>query len=124
MNNERDAILQVVDHYVQGSFRGDRALLESAFAADAKMHGIMGGRYVTMSAAAFIDGICQSPSMADSGVDFRVETEVAGVYGDIAAAVVHEHNFGGTTDFVDMFQLVKNEGAWRIVSKTFCTADL
>lgn len=120
MEKEKEAIRQAIDCYVQGSYRADRNLLKRAFQQDAKMYGIMRGQYVMMDAAAFIDSLCSSRSMEEEGVDFCAEVDITTVCGNVAAVVVQEHNFGGAMDFTDLFQLVKTNEGWKIVSKAFC----
>lgn len=120
MELEKETIAQVIDAYTQGSFQGSRVLLEKAFMQDAEMYGSMNGRYVAMTAKAYMDGICQGKSMADSGTDFRAEMVACSIYDHVASVVVREYNFGGTSDFTDLFHLVKIGAEWKIVSKTFC----
>lgn len=119
MNNEIRSVLKTVKYYSDGVFECDQKKLKKAFSKNAVLNGVIGERYVAMSAADFIEGMMQGPSMKDAETDFRSEILSADVSGILASVVLREYNFYGKQDYIDFFQLIKVGKVWKIVSKAF-----
>ena len=109
-------IHRLLELYIEGSAKGDGDKLREVFHEDARMYGMAGGIRYDVPIAEFIEEAVAMP--ADTG---KYEGRVTSLtqLGDVAAAVVAEDGCWGEVSFVDFFQLVRIEGAWKIVNKCF-----
>jgi hypothetical protein len=120
-NRLEDAALvrQVLDRYVEGS-GGDVDLLRSIFHPEALMNGYFGGHLGIGSPEPFFAEVAKmDPSKPTS--EYHAEIESIEVMGDVASARLVETGFLGS-DFVDFFHLIRVEGEWKIISKTYYQA--
>ena len=110
------SIRSVLDRYVEGS-RGDVDLLRSIFHPEARMNGYYAGHLGIGSPEPFFAEVAKMEPSAPSG-NYHAEIESIEVMGDVASARLVETGFLGS-DFVDFFQLIRIEGEWKIISKTY-----
>ena len=106
-----------VQLYVDGVAKGDAAALEQAFNEGAWMYGAMAGDRLDMPITEMIKMIAAKPADVDgtfNAVVRSVEEE-----GDAAVVTLEEQGFWGALSFVDYFSLVRIDGSWKIVNKTF-----
>lgn len=114
--NDYDEIVRVCGLYAEGASKGDVGKLKEAFHEDARMFGqIVGWRY-DMKITDFFDLAAAKP--ADTGT-YRNRVLSVQQVGDAAMAVVAEDGYWGTVSFVDFLSLVRINGTWKIVNKTF-----
>lgn len=109
-----NAVRAVVEQYIDGSRRGDAALLRSIFHPNAVMVGWLNGKLLDGSPEMFFqmaDGHPQPASYQATVADVRVT-------GRSATATLVEQGFAGL-DFVDCFHLIEADGKWRICAKLF-----
>ena len=118
---DEDAVAAVVHRYVEGYINADVAKLRDVFAHDAVMNGHVGDRLVMGSPEAFIQRVASEPPLASQGLELNYEIELAVVTGNAASVVLKEFGFGAF-DFTDHMHLLKRDGAWKIISKTFSTS--
>ena len=116
--NEVKAVIQA---YIDGTYEADVEKLKSVFAKNAVMNGYLGPDCVLATPSVFVDDIASAPSMKSAGDAYDAQIESIHIEGDIASVVVSETGFRGSATLVDIFQLVKIDGAWKIVSKLFTT---
>lgn len=123
MNNhdEMKAVLAVMNDYIDGSYNADIDKLKGAFHEKAVMNGYLGPDCVIATPEAFIADIAGAPSMASAGDPYDVQIEQVYIEGNIASVTVSETGFRGAATLVDVFQLIKEDGSWKIVSKLFTT---
>ena len=114
---ETDQITRAVDLYVEGCREGDADKLREAFHPDARMWGSMLGQRYDVPIGDMIAMVDGKPVDVDGSYQARV-TSVEQT-DDVASVVLAEEGFWGTVSFVDHFDLVRIEGTWRIVNKTF-----
>jgi hypothetical protein len=115
--DQREAIAEVMQLYMDGTADGDVAKLKAAFHENAWMFGAMGGQRFDMPINDFFALIEKMPLKTDDHFDSRlVSIEQTG---DAASAVVAEDGAWGTVSFVDYFTLAQIDGAWKITNKTF-----
>ena len=114
------AVRALIDRYVEGFVTADEGLLRSVFADDAVMNGYLGGVLIEGTPDPFITNTTSRPALADSGDSYPYEVEHLSVTGDAASAIVREPDFGPHS-FVDHLHLLKRNGIWKIISKTFTT---
>jgi hypothetical protein len=114
---ERDAIVAVVDRYIEGVSKGHATALEQAFDERAWMFGTAGGQRFDMPIAQLIELATQMPLDSDGG--YRAEVLAVEQVGDAAQVRLAEDGCWGGVSFVDLFTLAKIDGEWKIVNKTF-----
>ena len=110
------SVRRVLDTYVQGS-GGDVERLRSAFHPDARMNGYFMGNLGIGSPEAFFSEVAKIDPASATG-EYHAEIESIQVMGDVATATLVETGFMGS-DFVDFFHLIRVDGEWKIISKTF-----
>ncbi|MEL7465073.1 MAG: nuclear transport factor 2 family protein [Pseudomonadota bacterium] len=113
-------VRRVITQYVEGYIQADVAALNDAFAADAVMNGYLGDRLIEGAPSAFIENVGKAPSIASRGLSPRYEIGEVEIRGNAAAVTIHEYGFG-EHNFTDFMHLLKRDGAWKIISKTFST---
>ncbi len=106
-----------VQLYVDGVRAGDAAKLEQAFNEGAWMYGSVGGTRYDVPITEMIKMIEAQP--ADVGGSFRATVRSVEEEGDAAIVTLEEEGFWGALSFVDWFSLIRVDGAWKIVNKTF-----
>lgn len=117
-NHLRDvtAVREVVKLYIKGS-AGDVELLRSIFHPDALMNGYFNGHLGIGSPEPFFTEVSKLQG-SPPGEHYQGEIESIEVVGDVATARLVETDFLGS-DFVDFFHLIRIEGEWKIMSKTY-----
>jgi hypothetical protein len=113
-------VREVVDRYIDATYRGDAEALRSCFHESAVMSGYLGEELLTGGPERFFQDIASTPSMESTGAPYVAETTSLEVVGSAASVRVDETGFFGRFAFSNWFHLVKGEdGAWLIVSKLF-----
>ncbi|MFF0970327.1 nuclear transport factor 2 family protein [Streptomyces sp. NPDC003703] len=113
-----DGVRAAVEAYVSAVCAGDPQAVREAFRPEAYMWGYLGRELVSAPIGAF----CQVVA-ADSGErawtrTYTYDIRSIEVSGEVAVAVLDERGYQGE-DFTDHFSLVREDGQWRIASKTF-----
>ncbi len=119
IENEETAVKQVLDSYAEAVYNGDAQTLGMLFHPTAVMNGYLGDRLLIGGPKPFLDDIAEHPPMAESAPGFTWRFSAVHVSGRTATATLHEKGFFGAFDFVNYFHLLKEDGRWRITSKTF-----
>ena len=114
------SVRAVLDGYVKGS-AGDVELLRSVFHPDATMNGYFSGHLGIGSPEPFFAEVAKLDASAPSE-HYHAEIEAIEVIGDVATATLVETGFLGS-DFVDFFHLIRVDGEWKIISKTYHQAS-
>ena len=120
-NLAEQAVRQVIHKYIDGTYQGDVKSLKDCFHPQAVMNGYLQGQLITGGPEPFFADIASKPSFADSGIPYKGEISSVDVAGDVASVTVKETGFGGSMAFTNYFHLLKDQGVWKIVSKTFTT---
>lgn len=108
------AVRSVIMEYVEGTAQQDPARVKGAFHPDAVMSGYIGGNKLVGSPQPFLDHLeAEAP-----GAGYTAEIAQIDVTGLMATARLLEDDLFGLS-FVTEFHLLKEDGAWRIVSKLF-----
>lgn len=113
---EYNAVLKELSKYIEGCAKADGSIMSSAFHADAVMFSTTESAVTRVPIQALFDGIStdfkpSNPSSAVVTVD---------IVGDVASARVDTDDLDGFR-FSDFFHLLKANGEWKIVTKTFHT---
>ncbi|MFF8811287.1 nuclear transport factor 2 family protein [Streptomyces pactum] len=117
-----DAVRAAVEAYVAAVRAADPEAVRAAFRPDARMWGYLGEELVSAPIEAFCEVVA-----ADSGADrwargYTYTIRSVEVNGPVAVAVLDESGYQGH-DFTDHFSLVREDGEWRIATKTFVRHD-
>lgn len=114
-----EEIRKVIELYVEGTRKGDVDLLRSVFHEKAIMSGDLGE----------IKMVLDSPEHFFRDIDGQVASEAYSyeIYAiaqcaDIASARLKENNLKGQ-NFMNLFQLQKINGEWKIISKLFTSTQ-
>ncbi|PLS21004.1 nuclear transport factor 2 family protein [Neptunicoccus cionae] len=113
-------VQRVITQYVEGYIHADAEALKGAFASDAVMNGYLEDRLIEGTPEVFIRNVGTAPSLASKGISPRYEVGEVEIRGKAAAVTIQEYGFGGR-NFTDYMHLLKRDGSWKIISKTFST---
>lgn len=113
---EYNAVLEALSKYIEGCAKADGSIMSPAFHADAVMFTTADSAVTRVPVQALFDGISKdfkpsNPNAAVVSVD---------IVGDVASARVDTDDLDGFR-FSDFFHLLKANGEWKIVAKTFYT---
>jgi putative lumazine-binding protein len=114
-----DGVQVAVENYVKGVSENNPGIVASVFREDARLWGFLGGiEVVSMSVSEFVTVVSTAPDPAQWIADYTHRIRSIEVSGDTAIAVLEESGYLGA-DFTNYFTLVKQDGQWKIASKTF-----
>jgi hypothetical protein len=108
------SIVEVARDYYNGMCSADEVLLKRAFHPNACIIGYYQGSLAWNSRDDFID-FCKS--MADEATLDEVRIEATDIVGDTAMVTVVDRYLGEW--YTDYLTLLKIDGRWQIVNKTF-----
>ena len=111
---ERDAIANVVQHYLNGAKSGKGADMKPAFHEDATIFGYVGGELFAGPIQKLFDW------NDENGPATGLQSRIAGidVAGTVATVRLELDNWTGHR-FTDLFTLLKVDGEWKIMNKVF-----
>lgn len=113
---ERSAIETVIRDYLEGMIYGELDKLRRAMHAQCIVAGHYLGNYDFMPREAFIDQLKgEPPEKPGTPIVFSIQS--VDITGDTAIAKVRDDCLGSS--FTDYLTLIKHEGQWQIVAKTF-----
>lgn len=118
-----EAVKDLFAQYFDAVYRADVAKLRTLFHPQAAMYGYLGPQLLAGTPEPFFADLASKPSMAENRDDCRCVTRHISVTGNIAEATLLVDGFYGAACIEDHFHLVKENGAWKIVCKTFTTID-
>jgi len=114
--DDYNEIVRVLGLYMEGASKGDLGSLKEAFHDDASMYGHIEGWRYDMPITQFFDVAVAKPG--DTG-SYRGRVLSVNQVGDAASAVVAEDGYWGSVSFIDFMTLIRLDGVWKIVNKTF-----
>jgi len=107
----------VIEEYVAACTARSVERLRAIFHQEARMSGYLMGQCLVGSPQPFYDAVAGAP--AETGA-YRAQITDVAVTGQVASVTLEEQGFLGLS-FTDYFHLVRIDGRWWIVSKTFTT---
>lgn len=119
--SEEQAVRRVIQQYIDGTYQGDVKSLRDCFHPKAVMNGYLQEQLLIGGPEPFFENMGNAPSMAKAGAPYKGEITFIDVVNNVASVTLKETGFGGDMDFTDYFHLLKEQGKWKIVSKTFTT---
>ena len=115
---ELSAIRDVAEKYAEGCQTGNIALLRSIFHPQAMMYGVSGDNVVMTPIEGLYAYIEANDPPQKTGEPHQSIVSAIRVEGNAATVeTVQESAFG--SDYTNFFQLLKIEGKWMIVSKSY-----
>lgn len=115
--DEHRAIAKLLEDYFRGLYTGDVALLRSVFHPQAALFAQPGGEPYHKGLEAYLDGVARRQSPQARGERFRMQLLALDLMHDLAVARVHVPALGH--DYYNVLSLLRQDGRWRIVNKTF-----
>ena len=112
------AVHQVMQQYVDASRNAEVSVLKDIFHPNAIMPGYVEDDLWIGGPEPYFEELASRPSLAASGADYRAVITAIEVTGRVASAALKETNMFGM-DYTDYFHLLKENGKWRIISKTY-----
>jgi Putative lumazine-binding len=113
--SEIDAVKVPLQNYIQGHETGNADFIRRAFTKDAKVMGYMGGNFISWGIEEYTGRFSGRP--AEDEAQRKRSFEVLDVTEDAAVAkVVLDYPL---VKFSDYMSLLKIDGEWKIVAKSF-----
>jgi len=114
-DSEKAAVRVPLENYIKGQETGDGEYIKKAFHTEGNLIFIREGKYTTRSFAEFIKGFTGKPAADEK--DRKRSIESIDVVGNAAVAkVILDYP---TVKFTDYFTLLKIDGEWKIINKSF-----
>lgn len=117
INNDQQAIKEVIKLYFIGTYQADEAMLRQAFHPEARITGNIDKQIFDWSLTDFILRIKSHPSAASQNEKYNKEIIVMDITNN--AAMVKARVTVGTHIFTDYITLLKIEEKWIIRNKSF-----
>ena len=112
---EEEAVRQTIEYYFKGHATGDGEYHKKAFHPEAKLFWIREGQLATRTSAEYIAGATGKPAADEAQRKRWIET--VDVTGNAATdKLVLDYPTGRFTDYMS---LLKIDGQWMIINKTF-----
>ena len=113
--SEEAAVRAALEHYMRGHSTGDGAHFRKVFHPEAKLFFNREGKLTTRTSEEYISGARGTPAADEAQRKRRID--FVDVTGDAAMAKI-TLDYPDVT-FTDYMSLVKVDGEWKIVNKTF-----
>ena len=114
-HSDKDAVMVPLENYLKGHATGDGEYFKKAFHTEGSMMWMRDGKYTTRSFAEYIAGATGKPPADEAQRKRRIGT--VDVVGNAAVAtIILDYP---TVKFTDYMTLLKINGEWKIVTKTF-----
>jgi hypothetical protein len=117
MIDDYDAIVKVIQLYIDGAGKGDIKLMRRAFHPEARLFGEADGERYDIGMEEYFKLSAESP--LNNGGRYRARIVSVEQFGPAAAVVLAEDGCWGAVSFVDVFSLNRITDGWKIVNKTF-----
>ena len=114
-NSEEAAVRAAIEHYFRGHATGQGEHFRKVFHPDAKLFAVRDGKYWTLTSEEYITRAAGKPAADEAQRKRTVES--VDIAGNAAfAKVVLDYPAVRFTDYMSMLKI---DGEWKIVNKTF-----
>lgn len=114
-NAEEAAVRQAIEHYFRGHATGEGQHFQKVFHPEAKLFWVRDGKFSQRTSAEYIAGASGKPPADEAQRKRKIESvDVTG-----NAAVVKVLLDYPNARFTDYMSMLKIDGEWKIVNKTF-----
>jgi putative lumazine-binding protein len=114
-NAEDAAVRQAIEHYFRGHATGQGEHFRKVFHPDAKLFAVRDGKYWQRTSEEYISGAPGKPAADEAQRKRSIESVDISGNAAIAKIVLDYPQM----KFTDYMSLLKIDGEWRIVNKTF-----
>lgn len=114
-------IFALVDAYFQSIYTGDAAALRATFHPLCRLFADVDGARYEKSVDEYVEGVAHRRSPRALGEAFRMQAVGVEMLGAIALVRTRQQMLG--FDYRDYLTLLRRDGQWLIVSKTFVNFD-
>ena len=112
---EQDAVRVPLENYIKGHETGNSEFMRKAFHTEGKLVFMRDGKFATRTFEEYIGGMSGKPAADETKRKRRIESvDIAG--NAASAKIILDYP---TTKFTDYMSLLKIDGEWKIVNKTF-----
>lgn len=112
---EQEAVRIPLENYIKGHETGNPEFMRKAFYTESKLVFMRDGKFATRTFDEYIGGMSRKPAADESKRQRRIESvDIAG--NAASAKIILDYP---TTKFTDYMALLKIDGEWEIVNKTF-----
>ncbi len=112
---DKDAVRVPLENYLKGHATGDGEFMKKAFHTEGNLIFIRDGKYTTRSFADYIAGMSGKPAADESKRKRWIDS--VHIVGNAAMAVIILDY--PSVKFTDYMSLLKIDGEWKIVNKSF-----
>lgn len=119
--NELNTVKNLIATYFDAVYSSDITALKTIFHPNASMNGFLGSDMLVGTPEPFYADLLSKPSMAQQKIECSYVLANIDVSGNIASASILVDNFFGVATVKDNFHLLKDNGKWYIICKTFTT---
>lgn len=120
--SELEAIRNAANMYGEALHNGDVELARKAFHPKALMYGYVPGSLMITEIQGLFDYMAASPVPAQSGEPHKYIITKIDCGGNTASVEMLQESYQGV-DYINYFQLLRIDGNWVIVSKSFDVAQ-
>lgn len=113
-NTDKAAITKAIDYYIEGGRKGSSEIARKGFAETATMSWYENGKLQSVPIQVLYD---LYDSSQNSQEEVSYEMTLCNIADDVA--IVRIESQFGVSQYTDMFTLVKDSNAWKIVSKVY-----
>ncbi len=113
MKHQIEAVYEVLERYMEGTYTADIPMLESVFHQEARMTGYLGDQLIMGTPAPFLEDMASQASMKEQGQEYRADIRNVEVNGNVASATVHERGFRGSAEWWIIFICFVKTGCGR-----------
>jgi len=115
--NDRETLLDLLQRYFDGLYRGDAELLRRVFHPQARLFGEVKGQVLRRELEPYLMQVAARRSPMESGEAQRMKVLALQIDGAIALATVECDMLG--FHYVDQLSLLRQDGQWAIVNKLY-----
>lgn len=113
--DEKAAVRVPLENYIKGHETGDPEYMRKAFHTEGNLIFVRDGKYTTRTFAEYIGGMSGKPAADENARKRSIESiDVMGTAA-VAKVILDYPN----VKFIDYFTLLKINGEWKIVNKSF-----
>ena len=116
--SELEAVQKAANLYGEALHNGDVELLRKAFHPKAMMYGFVPSDLMITEIQGLFDYVAAVPAPAKSGEPHKYSITKIDFGGNAASVEMLQESYQ-SVDYINYFQLLKIEGTWVIVSKSF-----
>ena len=116
--NDEAAVKALAAAYIKATYEGDSGTMKKIFHKSAVMNGYLRGQSGMGGPDRFIDQLENNPSLKSAKAPYKATIDYIHVSGKIGSVTISETGFGEMS-FTNYFHLMKENGEWKIVGKTY-----